>query len=304
MGKTENPAVSIIIPNKNGRNLLKKYLPSVITAARGAEIIVVDDNSDDGSVELLKQAFSVVKITENNLGTGFAGSVNAGAGLASGEILILLNTDVEPEPDFLMPLLRHFDDKNIFAVGCLDKSHEPEGIILRGRGEASWIKGFYVHRRGEVDRTDTAWVSGGSGAFRKSYWKRLGGMDQIYNPFYWEDIDLSYRARKCGFQTKFEHESSVHHYHEQGAIKSSFSPHDVKTIAARNQFLFIWKNLTDRRIFFQHLCWLPVRLIQSVLTGDFTMIHGFLKALLMLPVIMKRRQFQSKIGLQVADSKL
>ncbi len=294
-------SVSFVLPNYNGKNLLKKHLTAVKKAAQGAEIIVVDDASVDGSVEYLKKFHHDVIVVAKKDNSGFSGSVDAGASKATGDIIVLLNTDVEPEIGFLLPLLEKFSDEKVFAVGCFEVSHDPGGNVTRGRGIASWQKGFYIHTRGETDRTDTAWVSGGSGAFRKSVWNMLGGMDQIYNPFYWEDIDLSYRARKAGYNIYFEPASRVHHYHEIGAIKSSFSPRDVKVIAARNQFTFIWKNITDRGLLFEHIFWTPIRIMQSIVKGDTVLIAGFIKAFMRIPLIAKRRYDQSRIQEIVSD---
>jgi hypothetical protein len=80
----------------------------------------------------------------------------------------------------------------------MDKSMEGDKVVLRGRGIGRWEKGFYIHKRGEIDKVDTAWVSGGSGAFRRLMWNTLGGMDPIYNPFYWEDIDPEIKANFSG----------------------------------------------------------------------------------------------------------
>jgi GT2 family glycosyltransferase len=162
--------------------------------------------------------------------------------------------------------------------------------ILRGRGEAIWSKGFFVHRRGEVDKDDTAWVSGGSGAFRKTLWKKLGGLDEIYNPFYWEDIDLSYRAMKSGYSLVFEPKSSVIHKHEQGSIKTSTKEDNIKKIAFRNQLLFIWKNITDVPFIVEHVCYLPLQLLRSLLSGDTTYLSGFFHAIMLLPAVLKKRK--------------
>jgi GT2 family glycosyltransferase len=180
-------------------------------------------------------------------------------------------------------------------VGCLEKSSENGTVVLRGRGIGRWQKGFYIHSRGEVDRKDTTWVSGGSGAFRKSMWDTLGGMDTLYNPFYWEDIDLSYRARKAGWKTVFEPRSVVHHYHEEGKIKREFTPEDVKRIVYRNQFIFIWKNLTDLRILVDHIFWTPIRLIQALKSGEILMIQGYFLALLRILPVVSARLYQSRI---------
>ena len=274
-------SVSVVIPNWNGRKLLEKHLPTVIGATQGAEIIVVDDYSDDDSVEFLKDTYPTIIVLKTPCHRGFSSTVNVGFKGAQGEIVILLNTDVAPEKNFLLPLLKHFTNERMFAVGCMDKSIEDGKEVLRGRGVAQWKKGFYIHNRGEVDKSSSAWVSGG--AYRRAIWLKLGGMDDLFNPFYWEDIDLSYRARKAGYEITFEPKSTVYHYHEMGAIKSSISPFIVKTFAYRNQFIFIWKNLTDLKIWIEHIIYTPIRLSQALISGDNAMLIGYAKALPKLP---------------------
>ena len=288
-------SISIVIPNWNGVYLMGKHLQNVLRASKGAEIIVSDDMSTDGSVEYLKRNFPTVIVVERKVREGFAANVNAGVARATGEIVILLNTDVEPEQQYIAPLVAHFDDPEVFAVGCLEKSKEGSATILRGRGIARWEKGYYIHARGEVNKISTAWVSGGSGAFRRSMWNKLGGMDTLYNPFYWEDIDLSYRARKAGWKTLFEVKSIVHHYHEEGKIKREYTTTDVKRIVYRNQFIFIWKNVTNFHILLAHICWTPVRITQTLFKGDCLMIQGFFLALWKLPDVFTHRTIQRRL---------
>ncbi len=287
--------VSIVIPNWNGVYLMEKHLARVLAAAPDAEVIVADDMSTDGSVEYLKKNFPKVVVVKRHKREGFAANVNSGVKKATGDIIVLLNTDVEPELGFLKPLLSRFDDPSVFAVGCLEKSLEQGKTVLRGRGLAHWSKGFFVHERGEVDKGDTAWVSGGSGAFRKSMWDALAGMDTLYNPFYWEDIDLSYRARKAGWKTLFEPKSVVRHYHEEGKIKREYTPTDVKRIAYRNQFIFIWKNASDIAILIAHAFWTPIRLLQAATRGDLLMLQGYVLASVRFPAILARRMVQKKL---------
>lgn len=275
-------SVSIVIPNWNGKELLEKNLPSVISAVEGAEIIIADDASTDESVEFVHKKYPTVTIVRNSRQRGFSGNVNSGVAKANGDIVVLLNTDVRPEKGFLTHLRARFSDKSIAAVGCLEKSHELNGIILRGRGVARWEKGYFIHSRGDVDKQDTAWVSGGSAAFRKYVWDKLGGMDERFDPFYWEDIDLSYRIQQAGYSIVFEKKSIVHHFHEEGKIKSDYSPRDVKRIAYRNQFLFHWKHIPNTKIWFEHILWTPIRLFQAASSGDWEMIQGFVLALLRL----------------------
>ena len=287
---SEKITVSIVIPNWNGKHLLAKNLSKVIAASRrSAEIIVVDDGSTDGSSQYIRDEFPQVRIITKTKHDGFASSVNEGVSKAMGNIVMLLNTDVVPSVGYLDALLPHFVDDGVFAVGCLEKSHENGKVVLRGRGEAKWKKGFFIHRRGEVDETTTAWVCGGSGAFRKTIWDFLGGMDILYSPFYWEDIDLSYRALKAGYKTLFEPTAVVVHEHEQGIIKQEYSSFQIKTIAYRNQFIFVWKNLSDFWIIAEHALWTPIRLAQAIVRGDYAMFVGYMCACICLPRVLSAR---------------
>jgi len=296
-------SVSIVIPNWNGVYLMEKHLNGVIAAAPDAEIIIADDMSSDGSVDYIQTNFPRVIVVEGKKREGFAANVNRGVDKATGEIVVLLNTDVEPEKGFLKPLLTHFDDNDVFAVGCLEKSWENGKTILRGRGLAHWNRGFYVHTRGEVDKTDTAWVSGGSGAFRRSMWQALNGMDTLFNPFYWEDIDLSYRARKAGWKVLFEPKSIVGHFHEEGKIVREYTGADIRRISYRNQFIFIWKNVTDTSILCAHIFWTPIRLLQALFRKDYLMIQGYVLAVFRYPLVLVKRRMQTTLW-KIADRQL
>ena len=279
--------LSAIIPNYNGEEILKKNLQKVIDAVGNAEIIVVDDASSDDSLNVLDSFGSKLKVIRNEKNFGFSSTVNRGVKAAKGDIVILLNTDVIPEKGFLSPLLSHFKNDKVFAVGCMDKSMENGKTVLRGRGIGFWKRGFLVHARGEVNKTNTLWVSGGSGAFRKSIWEKLHGFNSFYNPFYWEDIDLSYRAIKSGYRILFEPKSIVVHEHEKGAIKKNFSLFKIKSIAYRNQFIFIWKNATDLNLQFSHLFWLPYHFVKAFIGADLAFFKGFFSAFIILPKIIK-----------------
>lgn len=287
--------ISLIIPNYNGQGLLKKNLPKVLEELDRfnlgkTEIIVVDDASTDESLNVLKdfeKEYKNLKVLKNEKNLGFSSTINKGVTKASYEILFLLNTDIYPEKGFLEPLLKHFENKNIFAVGCMDKSIEGDRVVLRGRGLGEWKRGFLIHKRGEVDKTNTLWVSGGSSAFRKSIWEKLEGFNELYNPFYWEDIDLSYRALKSGYRIVFEPKSIVYHEHEKGAIKSKYSSYQVKVIAYRNQFIFVWENATDILLQFYHFLWLPYHFLKALISRDRAFYAGFFKALILLPQIIK-----------------
>jgi GT2 family glycosyltransferase len=299
--------VSLIVPNYNGRHLLEKNIPrihselvSVASRTLKCEIIVTDDASHDGSLELLSQLSKTyaktsvpLRVLASTLPTnsGFSSNVNRGVASARGEIVVLFNSDITPKKGFLLPLISHFSDQSVFAVGCVDESIEPDGVVLRGRGIGRWHRGLLRHAKGELGKkTDTLWVSGGSGAFRISYWKLLGGLKELLDPFYWEDIDLSYRAQKAGYRVCIEPKSIVIHAHEEGAIKTSFTKKTVTQTAYRNQFLFIWSTLTDVDLLFSHLLWLPYHLFNALKGQDTLFLKGFFDACMRLPLVWSLRK--------------
>ncbi len=302
--------ISVIVPNFNGQNLLGKNIPKLVEVLldfiernnKKIEIIITDDNSADSSVEVTRKIINKysndelkLELVESSVNSGFSGNVNRGVEKAKGEILLLLNTDVIPKIGFLDPLLAHFKDPKLFAVACMDESIEGDKIELRGRGVGKWSRGFLLHSRGLLNENNTLWVSGGSGAFRKSVWDKLGGLNEVFNPFYWEDIDLSYRARKSGYETLFEKKSVVVHEHESGTIKSRFSPFDVKKIAYRNQFIFVWENATDLNIVLSHFMWLPYYFIRAVINADLAFFLGFFGTFNLIPKIVKSRSKNKKL---------
>lgn len=301
--------LSIIIPNFNGEKILKKNLPKVLAAVKDyrdgkVEIIIPDDPSTDNSGEVIEAFITGIREkhitgkTVSNRDTnngGFSKNVNRGVRLATGDILILLNSDVSPHKDFLKPLLTHFKDPEVFAVACLDESIEEGKTVLRGRGIGKWEHGFLLHSEGKLDKTNTLWASGGSSAFRKAIWDKIGGLEELYNPFYWEDIDLSYRAWKAGYKVVFEPKSRVIHEHEEGAIKKTVKPARIVKTAYRNQFTFVWLNISDRGMLLNHLLHLKLHVLKALLRKDWLFIQGYFLACKRLPEVLRIRKKYQKL---------
>lgn len=294
--------ISIIIPNYNGGKLLQKNIPKIVDAlefyekesGNKSELVIIDDHSTDNSVLVInnlkkKYQGNNLKTFINRINSGFSTTVNKGVELATGDLVVLLNTDVSPDIDFLAKIPAHFKDKTLFAVGFLDKSIEDGKTVLRGRGIGKWYKGFLVHEKGDINFIYTLWAGGGSSAYSKQKWNALGGLYDIYNPFYWEDIDLSYRAWKAGLKIIFDKRIIVTHEHEQGTIRTFYSQLAVKTIAYRNQFMFVWINASDSDLLIKHFIYLPFILLRSLLLGDFQLIYGFKMAIMQVFKVLKLR---------------
>lgn len=301
--------ISIIIPNYNGEELLEKNLPQVLSAVENyqkgkIEIIIPDDPSTDNSHKVIAaflkslEGTGIIGKTTSNRNkkiAGFSRNVNRGVALSTGDILILLNSDVVPHKGFLDPLIAAFADDEVFAVGCLDESEEQGKVILRGRGVGRWHRGFLEHAPGDIRKRNTLWASGGSSAFRKSVWERLHGMDFLYDPFYWEDIDLSYRALKSGYKVLFCPESIVRHQHETGTIQTTFTPAHIKKIAYRNQIIFVWKNITETRLLLEHILTLPYHCLIAIVTRDWAFLAGLIQASGHFSQVMKARRIAKKL---------
>lgn len=275
--------ISVIIPNYNGKHLLEKNLPSVVKNCSGCDIIVVDDASTDGSVEFLKHKFKKVRIVRLNKNSGFAAAANLGVEKAKSPFVLLLNSDVSPRQNFLKPALKHFANEKLFGIGLQDYSHEKGKIIVKGRGGMKFKRGFFIHFPAFIERGATFWVSGGSGLFDRNKFLQLKGFDLIFKPFYWEDIDLSFRAWRAGYSCIFEPLAKVDHYHEEGSIITQKSQFYILSAAYKNQFIFTWKNISNYLWALEHLFWLPYHIVKAIVSLNFAFVTGLIWAALLLP---------------------
>jgi len=233
--------VSVVIPNWNGAEKLRRHLPNVLKVKGVFEVIVSDDASTDNSLEVLKEEFPEVKVVVRKKNGGFATNVNNGFLHANGDFIFLLNSDASPESNCVEKVLPHFKDPRVFSVSCSTGGNW---------NWAKWENGYFWHNQAKekIEKVhETMWASGGGSIFRKTIWDKLEGMDELFSPFYEEDLDLGYRARKRGFINLFEPNAHVEHYKEKGVIALNFTQKTISNTAQRNQLLFIWKNITDEQ---------------------------------------------------------
>ena len=295
--------VSIIIPNYNGANVIRSSLAAVDAAAGvypgECEIMVVDDASQDNSLQLISEYFPEIKVVTHTRNQGFAETVHSGIRISLHPILILLNTDVFPDRNFIAPLIQRFNHKNTFCVSplILDRSGRPSRV--------SWNRGKIV--RGEIRKTNweledamtlarqgtdlkSLYGQGGAAAFRKKMFLQLDGFLSIYKPFYYEDCDLGIRAWQHGWKTYFEPASTVVHDHRQGTIARFFAAKKIKLTKKRNRFFYLWLHLSSSTLIFSHLPWILLRLLWRLVRLDVAFILGFFAALPAFGKVMKLRK--------------
>jgi GT2 family glycosyltransferase len=300
--ETSQPKIasaSVVIPNWNGRDLLEKYLPSVVTALAnhpGNEVIVVDNGSSDGSTDFVRQQFPSVKLVALPVNLGFGGGSNAGFAAAKNDIVVLLNSDMRVAPDFLAPLLAAFDAPDIFAVACQIFFSDPAKLREEtGLTEGRWSSGM-LRVRHRIDEKlaqpyPCFYGGGGSCAFDRRKFLALGGFDEILKPFYLEDTDLGFLAWKAGWRVLYQPASHVWHEH-RGTIGKKFSQAYINSVLFKNFALFVWKNIHAPRMLAQHFVAAYTSSLFSMFWGaslDRANFAGLYRATLQLPATLRSR---------------
>lgn len=207
--------LSIIIPSYNTKALLERCLTSIVTSLKESdfsyEVVVVDNASTDGSVELVSKKFPQVQLVRNTENVGYGKANNQAIKKAKGEYVLLLNSDIVVQNDAIGALYQFVSDKKkAFAGGKLlneDGSPQPSCgpfFTIPMAALMLFVKGDYwgITRSSPSQTRRVDWVSGACLIGRKSAFVQTGLFDEgIF--MYMEEIDLLYRARKRGFSTFF-----------------------------------------------------------------------------------------------------
>lgn len=282
--------ISVVIPTYKNKELLHKNLRKNEKFLKQLEVILVNDDPSD-SIESEITEFKNVVLIENSENLGFGRSVNLGVEKSKNNLVMVLNNDVILLDDSFLKVQDEFKkNKKLFAISFAQK--EKDGSIV-GKNRVFWKKGQFFHSASDnLKRGFNAWAEGGSFIVDREKFIGLGGFDPIYYPFYWEDIDLSYRAWKNDYEIIFDPDILVEHHHES-TIGKYFSKDYVKKIAFRNQFIFTWKNILDISMKINHLFYLIPNLLRFFIKGEVTFIIGFIKALCIKHKTRKNNSFIS-----------
>jgi GT2 family glycosyltransferase len=261
--------LSVVIPSRNGAGLLRRFLPAVLAdLGEMGEVVVVDDGSVDDTASALEEAGDgrvrrVVRSGPN----GFCYAVNRGMREARGDLLLLLNNDVEPLPGALRAMVEAADRTPSDVCALVPAILRPDG---RDEGGCS-----VRLRRGlplvNLDGRGVPYPSGACSLFPRDRWEALGGLDSRFAPIYWEDVDLGLRAGRMGLKVARIPGVSVRHQHAATMGSSSGS----MALRERNRLLLAATSpLPDgwRRRF---RLWLPVHLLVARLRGNRAFLEGY-----------------------------
>jgi GT2 family glycosyltransferase len=299
------PSVSIVIPTWNGRFLLESMFPTLLGAANQYEasggkfweIIVIDDGGTDDTQNWIETVPEKrVKLITRRRNGGFSIACNSGFLACRYDVVVLLNNDVFVDTGFLAPLARHFQDPAVFAVTCKANARDQVTFCNGGKiGEfyLGFWKAFrnYDQSPGSVSPSHpliSFTACGGFCAFDRRKLLELGGFEPLMSPFYWEDVELSYRAWKRGWTILYEPGSVVYH-NASTTINKTFRKIKIARIDTRNRFLFLWKNLHDPFMLLSHLGGALLLCLQAVLTLRLAFLLGLADALRTLPKILPKR---------------
>jgi GT2 family glycosyltransferase len=273
---------SLIVLNYNGATVVEQCLESIV-AAMGPddELIVVDNASTDGSGELVRgfcargERRTFIPRAVNNYIFG----LTDGIAVATGRYVGLFNNDNRLDATSIDRMLACFDTPAVFAA-CprivQERNGKDQGALTAG----FWKHGllFYTtHAHSDLSR-GTFFAVGGQSIFDRQKLVDLGSLDDLLYPMYHEDIELSWRAWKAGYEIRYAPDAVVRHIggHSSNRV---FSPSELRSFVRQNEFLTVWKNVTDQRLMAEHIALLPLRLAVACLKRDWPTVKGFWSAL-------------------------
>lgn len=238
--------ISVVIPNYNGVHLFPETLPPLLRALERSgkqfEIIIVDDCSTDHSVDYLKQHFPQVSILTNDQNSGFSITINRGIFHAKNGLVLLLNSDVKLTDDYFASQFQYFDIPGTFGV--MGKIIGWDDDLTQDAAKYPKFDGFKLKTSANYLPNDVGgghvysmYLSGANALVSREKLLLLNGFDELYSPFYMEDVDLSVRAWRVGWKCYFEPKSICRH-RTSTSIASKEKRHFVRTIYNRNKMYF------------------------------------------------------------------
>jgi GT2 family glycosyltransferase len=271
----KNPLFSILVLNYNGKHLLQGCLNSISKQNfNDYELVIIDNNSADGSVEYIKENFPKAKLVENSENFGFAKGNNTGIKACNGEWIFFLNNDTILEQNCLEFLFKHIENRKpeqlVFSLLLL-KADFPVQMDLAGDEIYLW---GYAYKYENVSANEFSefkeinFACCGAAVFNRELLEKLNGFDEDFF-LYYEDIDLSLRAKRLGAKIYLVPQAKV--LHKGSATVGKKNSHRLYYIE-RNRFWTKLKNFP----FLTLLKYAPHSLVCSLFSLTIWTKRGFL----------------------------
>lgn len=305
--------VAVVILNWNGKELLEKFLPSVVQFSKEATVYVADNASSDNSVLYVSEKFPTVKIIQNSVNGGYAKGYNDALRNLTEDIFVLLNSDVEVTENWLKPIISEFrNNAEIVAAQPKILDYKNKDYFEYAGAAGGFIDKYgYPFCRGRIfntlekdegqynDISEIFWASGACLFVKTNAFWEVGGLDEDYFA-HQEEIDLCWRLKSNGGKIIYVGASKV--YHVGGATLAALNP--KKTFYNfRNSLLNLLKNVKGSlaiRTILVRMILDGIAAIQFLLQGKPRHFLAVAKAhlsfyILMPKFIKKRKEFSSKI---------
>ena len=263
-------SLSVIIPNYNGRDLLKKNLPSLFQALDSKlisefEVIVADDSSVDDSVNFLMEVYPDIKCIKASVNLGFSGNINRGIRESKFPYLLLLNSDVQVDLNYFDYVFQHFEDKNCFGVAC--SIYDSTGKVLLDAAKYPKIgnislSGTLNYTLEEQTSYSTLFVSAACALVSRQKILALNCFEELYSPYYFEDSDLGLKAWKVGYTCIYESRAKC--YHATSSSIGKEKKKKVKRVSYRNKLILLSLHVENSKILF-----LQIKIVFKLLLAIF-----------------------------------
>lgn len=257
--QTRPHGISVVVPTRNGKDLVARLLPGVMSQfSSNCELIVVDNGSDDGTATWLAAEHPEVRVEVSGQSLSFAAAVNRGIRAARYSHVCLLNNDMIVEPGFFEALRAAFDEvPDLFCATA--QIFFPAGMRRQETGKAVWWskeagrspRDFPVRCitpfEGE-NKTYVLYGSGGCSMFSTAKLQQIGGFDELLAPAYVEDLDVGWRGWLRNWPTVFVAEAKVTHFH-RSTTSRYFKPDLLQSFVEFNFLRFVTRHIASRKVF-------------------------------------------------------
>ncbi|MEM9822875.1 MAG: bifunctional riboflavin kinase/FAD synthetase [Bacteroidota bacterium] len=286
------PKVAIVILNYNGHDFLQQFIPSIQKSTYDHfEIHVADNGSTDDSLAMLARNFPEIEVHDLKQNHGFAQGYNEALEMVKAEYLVLLNSDVEVEPNWIQPVIELMEsDETIAAVQPKIRAFHQKSHFEYAGAAGGWmdhlgipfcrgrIFGHLEKDEGQYNQSEEIfWASGAAFFVRSKLFKAIGGFDGDYFA-HMEEIDLCWRLKRAGYKIMVQPKSIV--YHVGGGTLTYGSPNKT-FLNFRNSYYTLVKNLESHRLWWVVLIRLiidAVAALQFLLRGKFAHIPAIIRA--------------------------